>query len=59
MGLEANAAMRVATARTAGDTGVTSDLMLDLSDVGTLWGELHGMTCTSNFINAELHLTNR
>jgi hypothetical protein len=57
--LEANAAMWVTTARTAGDASVTSDLMLDLSDVGTLWGELHGMTCTSNLVYAELRLTNR
>jgi hypothetical protein len=51
--------VRIPAARTAGDTRIASELVLHLSDVGTLWRELHGVPCTSNFVNAELCLANR
>jgi hypothetical protein len=51
--------MWIAAARTTGEAGVASELVLHLSDVGTLWRELHGVPCTSNFVNAELCLANR
>jgi hypothetical protein len=51
--------VRIPTARTAGDTRISGELVLHLSDVGTLWRELHGVPCTSNLVNAELRLANR
>ncbi len=51
--------MWIAAARTAGDAGIASELMLEATDVRVLWRKFNRMLGARHLFNARLRLAHR
>ena len=57
MRFKSNATVRITATRTAGDTRITSELVLQPTNVGALWRELNWMLRAPHLFDAHLRLT--